>query len=388
VDDSLLISLRNYRPREGRDSLENFVTEAFAWLLRNSVTAHKSLLTLLDGHTGGRWAALLGESASNWETQLSLDGKRPDMALIGDGVALIFEHKVGASLHEAQLSTYRELSDKRYPNADVAIVLITANMGQQPPAERHAADVCLIWAQVYEALDSELERNQSIDEVERSRLGDFMELLKYEGLGPAEPVSYQAAQYYPTTVSLPDELQALLTQIKDRFSWPLSHRYTPHAHGLRWGRVGIEFTLVDEALQWAPGLTLGCVLDGRDHCIEHRTRDYLRLQLMLDFSSRLRRYYPGSPVYQRFQKNLAEKAEKSSLPINLYDHLADQPRNANKYHPLFLETPLLDVLRRTETAAEQQQRFVDFGNEALRLVYEAGLAELIDDCLAQVVPES
>ncbi|TDU23542.1 hypothetical protein C8E00_10229 [Chromohalobacter marismortui] len=36
MDDSLLVSLRRYRPREGRDSLEDYLTEIFDWLLRNS----------------------------------------------------------------------------------------------------------------------------------------------------------------------------------------------------------------------------------------------------------------------------------------------------------------------------------------------------------------
>jgi hypothetical protein len=31
----LLESLRKYRPREGKDPLENFITEAFSWILNN-----------------------------------------------------------------------------------------------------------------------------------------------------------------------------------------------------------------------------------------------------------------------------------------------------------------------------------------------------------------
>ncbi|MEM6502043.1 MAG: hypothetical protein AAF685_09415, partial [Cyanobacteria bacterium P01_C01_bin.89] len=34
MGNGLLSSLRKYRPREGHDPLENFITEAFAWILR------------------------------------------------------------------------------------------------------------------------------------------------------------------------------------------------------------------------------------------------------------------------------------------------------------------------------------------------------------------
>lgn len=44
MDDSLLVRLRSYRPREGRDSLEDFVTEAFCWLLRQSEEFSKYFL--------------------------------------------------------------------------------------------------------------------------------------------------------------------------------------------------------------------------------------------------------------------------------------------------------------------------------------------------------
>ena len=35
METGLLESLRKYRPREGKDPLENFITEAFAWILNN-----------------------------------------------------------------------------------------------------------------------------------------------------------------------------------------------------------------------------------------------------------------------------------------------------------------------------------------------------------------
>ena len=35
-DDNLLLALSKYHPREGHTPLENFITETFAWLLRNN----------------------------------------------------------------------------------------------------------------------------------------------------------------------------------------------------------------------------------------------------------------------------------------------------------------------------------------------------------------
>ncbi len=47
MDDSLLVSLRQYRPREGRDSLEDFVTEIFCWILRNSLESRSAVLAAI-----------------------------------------------------------------------------------------------------------------------------------------------------------------------------------------------------------------------------------------------------------------------------------------------------------------------------------------------------
>lgn len=42
--DSLLTSLRKYHPRENTNPVENFITEAFAWLLRKDDELSHSLI--------------------------------------------------------------------------------------------------------------------------------------------------------------------------------------------------------------------------------------------------------------------------------------------------------------------------------------------------------
>jgi len=43
----LLESLRKYRPREGKDPLENFITEAVSWILKNHADFSKYFLDYL-----------------------------------------------------------------------------------------------------------------------------------------------------------------------------------------------------------------------------------------------------------------------------------------------------------------------------------------------------
>src|SRR5690554_7328012 len=46
-DAGLLVRLSSYRPREGRNSLEDFVTEAFAWLLQTNDDFQSAFLQLI-----------------------------------------------------------------------------------------------------------------------------------------------------------------------------------------------------------------------------------------------------------------------------------------------------------------------------------------------------
>ncbi|MGM0824600.1 MAG: hypothetical protein ACQEUY_07765 [Pseudomonadota bacterium] len=372
MDNSLLVSLRQYRPREGRDSLENFITEVFAWLVRNASGISDAVLARL------QQAMLEGKSFDlptdgeeiKWDTQVRLGSRRPDMQATWPGIALVFEHKVWSGLGDGQIRDYRVLAQQAFPDTTVRIVAITGSRHQHS----QQADANLCWSDIYETLHQYLDR--ASEATERFHVENFLALLAHEGLQPAAPIAHESIRYFPTAGKLPQQLEQALTQLAAR-DWPIDDGYKAVMKRLRWGRIGIEFHRTDAKLKWSPGIFIGCVVDGSDHLISHRIDDTVKLQLILDFSNGLRRHYPSMRSYRELKAALSEMTQDSRWIF--YDH--EQERFSNTFHPLYLESPLLEILRGTTTREEQIESIFDAGCEALSLFQQGEfLDNLRDEC--------
>lgn len=356
MDSSLLVSLRRYRPREGRDSLEDFITEAFCWLLRHSSGVASAVLAHVQGAMpDGQKFDLPGENEEiEWRTQFQLGSRRPDMQASWRGVTLIFEHKVWSAVSESQIRSYRGRALAQYSGAEVRVVAITSS-----PHERSVeADASLCWRDIYEALAGY--SNELGDVAEKVYVDDFLALLAHEGLQPAAPVSHEAVRFFPTVGKLPLQLDEAFRPLEAR-EWPVSSCYVPRMKGMRWGRIGIEFCRTDVSSEWSPGIFIGCVLDGRDHRIDHRLEDSLKLQLILEFDRGLHRDYPSMSSYQGLKAMLVESAKGTRWAP--YDH--GQEGKRNPFHALYLETSLLELLRGSTTMEEQRDRIYEAACEAL-----------------------
>ena len=112
MEDNLLINLRKYRPSDKSDPLENFLTEAFAHLLKNSSEVMVALLEEIDSKS----ALPKAFNASSYEvsTQDNFDGKFPDMLVKWDDVVIVFEHKVYSELSYSQLDNYRAYAEEHF----------------------------------------------------------------------------------------------------------------------------------------------------------------------------------------------------------------------------------------------------------------------------------
>ena len=155
---SLLASLRKYRPRENSNPVENFITEAFAWLLRKDSDLGRYLVN--------QFAERLVNSSKKftptndeivWSTQANYDGVFPDMEAKWPGMTLVFEHKVWAELHGNQLNNYRDFHTNT--GNDYRLILITGHHsqhGQNP-------DLALCWHEIYVLIKSYLEFSQATE---------------------------------------------------------------------------------------------------------------------------------------------------------------------------------------------------------------------------------
>ena len=371
MDDSLLVSLRRYRPREGRDSLEDYLTEIFAWLLRNSREVADAFLDTVMSHVpeADRLELPDADQDITWETQAPYPGARLDMLAQWPGGALLFEHKVHAPLSAEQVNKYRELAASEFPGKSARVIVVSANTGQHRP-EAHG---CLCWEDVYKLLEARQETLS--DPAEHFHIASFLALLRHEGLHPAAPISHQAVAFYPVAWRFPEQLADALTPLAYE-EWPLAERYEGRSPKTRWGRLGFELIPAGGPLHWMPGLFVGVILDGRDHLVQNRHTDRVMLNVILDFSVKLHDIYPQLPSYRRLVQQLRERTPHRGW--HFYDHLEERP--ANRHHPLYLETPLLDVLRGTTTMEEQRDAIRRAVRDALELLqHDDALKTLTDE---------
>ena len=254
---SLLSSLRKYSPREKTDPLENFLTEAFAWLLNNhtdfggyfidQISSRISIDSIKDGN---------GE----WETQCNFDGVFPDMVYTWRNSALVFEHKTWSSLHKNQLQNYRDYASENF--SESWIVLITANKQQHS----QSPDLALCWDEVYQIIKYWISSNESASFI----FEDFLGLLKEEGMGPPAPISHESILYYFTAKKLENSVIQLMQRVENSGWIPDVNRNEVSLHVSRkdgkafkeqWGRVGFNY------FSWKPALFVGIMLDGKDHSV-------------------------------------------------------------------------------------------------------------------------
>lgn len=112
--DSLFVNLRKYRPRENTDPLENFVTEAFAWLLRRNPELNQYFVEKIAKKLAATDKAFTPPSEDiSWSTQENYNGVLPDMEAKWPGMTLVFEYKAWSELHPNQLENHRDYHKKK-----------------------------------------------------------------------------------------------------------------------------------------------------------------------------------------------------------------------------------------------------------------------------------
>lgn len=358
---SLLASLRKYRPRENTNPVENFITEAFAWLLRNDDELDRYFINLIAqklNDTDKKFSLPSGDIS--WSTQENYGGVFPDMEAKWPGMRLVFEHKIWAGLHANQLNNYREFH--RNAGNDYRLILITGHHSQ------HAQDpdLALCWHEIYVLLKNYLEVSKQCEKT--WVIKDFLQLLKSEGLGPLAPISHTAIYHYREAITLRSQLEALMG-IALKHQWAMSGYQSEIKN--KEGVLGIQFARqsADNNAQtsWVPGVFVGFVLDGWDHRIESRLKDGLKMCLNISISRKHHDDYPAWGEYKELVKELTDKAAKSSRGWTFYNHRADASP-FNPWHPLYLEYPMIEVFKGTETTAEQEQNFIELAEEALDML--------------------
>ncbi|MGB3311513.1 MAG: hypothetical protein WA939_15160 [Nodosilinea sp.] len=382
---NLLTSLRKYRPRENQDPLENFVTEAFAWLLKNNKNFSdfflKKILMRLPTYSG---LNLQADFDCKWATQRNFGGIFPDMvAELSDGTLLVFEHKVWAQLHPGQLASYKQFSNANYSKS--YLILITASESQhiQQP------DLALCWRDIHIWIQEWIQVGEEKPEF---IFQDFLNLLREEGLGPIAPVSYDAILSYFPARDFKEQVVDLIQQAEKR-DWSLiDSRITVSGDIKKNGRVSYDMNGRVALLIFNdghPSLTTGFILNWEGYqmppLLNARSPDFSIALRFLDFHDK----YPDLQIYQRFVEILREKVSQLGDGWDFYDQLND-PNSTGKniYFPIHIRKPMLELLRGTTTSEEQVDRFMEANSLILSKILECDEFFAMRKCFAQEIEQA
>lgn len=358
--ESLLVNVSKYASSDKKSPRENFITEAFAWLLRNDPFVRKSIAALLQSKGIDRGLDLsINDNPHHIETQVNFGGKYPDMLWSSEDrtFCIVFEHKVGSELHGDQIDNYRQYADEKL-GMDFKIVLITAH------TEQHAQnpDLALCWYQIAEEIEKVNCGNEKNEWIRQ----EFIHLLKSNNLTSVSPINPLSIYYYNDAKKIDEQLYTIAKRTVER-EWPIkegvgyiSYNQPAFQRGQRngkhdvWGRIGLEFNNVTQEYQeggWNPGVFCGFLIDGKDHCMDDLMEDGPLAVLILDIDKSLHQEVKVSSHYKAL-------VEKVVLPAGW--HLSDRTtksRKENPWHPLVFYRRLSDFIENAVTLEQQIEAF-------------------------------
>lgn len=388
MDDSLLVSLRSYRPRPDRDPLEDFVTEAFAWLLRNHPDVGQNFLIWVDSEIG---LSTSEPEDPTWDTQVSVDAGIVDMRAAGKNRIYIFEHKIWGKATADQLHRYRRSLEGE--GREVVTTLITgARYNYEGPSgeDISAPDLRRTWADIYKFLEGEVEKGRG-----GARARDFLALLDHEGLGPRERLTEPALRALPDYTETLEKLYALLSEIRSqKENWAFAYDLLPDSQGKnqptpKWskrtrskpatlhGRIALS-----PYSGSGPDLRAGFIVDAENIKTELTGEGPdLAVYILLprrDLGSRYSEVV-NSQAYEDLCQSLRE-ADTSGWAAHI--RKGGEP-GVNDHHPIVLQKPLTSVLRGATTAEEERDSVMEAFREGVELFLQGDAVARLRDVIAR-----
>ena len=337
---------------------EDFITEVFCWLLENT-SFGGGFLAKLTG-IGDAKLPIVGADC-RWGTQESyeLDGtrKRPDMVCESKETktALIFEHKVGADLHDGQIEDYRRMGKREFEKSGVVLITARKSQGGQDP------DCHLLWRQVHEWLSEWID--PKADDPSTFVARSFRTLLEERGLGPMEEITVEQLRAIPKALAGEQQIRRLVNSAVEHPDWQglvAGHQdhsasavqASPKFHS-GYGRYGLY---VLDADSWSPGVFVGVMKDSSDagpSSVNDQQGSGPIACVIVSVDKKWHRQYETSEAYLRLAK-----AFRDTWPGAAADEWQVYEYERNRWHPLAVYKPLEAVFGTARTGDGQVDTFV------------------------------
>lgn len=266
---NLFSSLFSYRPRENLLPKENFLTEAFAWVLRDNPALASQLISLILHESGDENVSFTKfkiETQESYPTKripnapdVNIQLVRPDMEICfrdtnNNPHWILFEHKWERSADDKQLLQYRKLLDSATERGH--LVFIGRDVAPRDFAIHAELDLILTWTEIYRLITT-IKNKTFLAE-------HFLLFLEDHNMAPLKPFESDELIGYVKGMNVEDKCVKLIRRLLDsKVSW----HFLPHpfrdvsvtAPSNSFGRIGIQFVP-----EWRPGLFAGFYLNPYD----------------------------------------------------------------------------------------------------------------------------
>lgn len=350
---NLFKSLYTYRPRGGFSPSENFLTESFAYVLRNNHNLFKDYVFQICQEE-------IVYDDYSIETQKSFQINDfivyPDLTITfwndKHKYLILCEHKWGSPLNISQLQNYRAVLDKFN---GYRLVFIGVDEFQKSGA-LEICDKAFLWQDIFKLLQNYQ------DDILIKELSEF---LSFEGLCPREPFSNTNIQSYIFGKNIPDICKNFIKKLSQpQFKWDMLPKDIMNERclcGERWGRIGIDFGKNhNKSENWIPyNLFIGFLIDEVDHKVKFVSNNSFDFMISFDLNPTI-----------EFRREINNDIIKSLHNLNLNIVIDTRDSLENKWRFLLIRKPLIEILKHSNNDIDQLNNVYEFCSKILLSIYE------------------
>ena len=361
-------ALFEFRPSDGRTSEENFLTEAFAYILGRCENARSHWLF----HILGKAVSEVGEirtrgAERNDSGRLVIPDMKISGCLVGgERFVLYSEHKWNSPCDPGQLKRYLKHieSDIESDGARVSRLIFIGALKEQV----ECAESCdsrmntksFLWADAFNVF----ERIQDKPPI----LMEFLEFMKHQGLDPGMPIMTETMREYVQSRTFVPNLERFACGLSNDFDWSfIPSRYRSDVHVKKeMDRVAIKFATPD----WRPGLILG-FLHEEDGDLKVKYVDRERgidLFLRIETNPKNQHHLQGVLRELKNRKNELRKCADNVL-------LHGDAGNRNNYTVLLVRSCLSSVIEKMNERQDQLQAVYSKLREWGEILFKDGILE-------------
>ncbi len=344
VSPNLLISLFGLYPRDRVVPRENFLSEAFAYVLKTVEGAADAWVTEILGveTQSDHWRVLTRGAEFHADQQRSV---YPDLRIDGistDGrkISLLCEHKWHSPFNGHQVLTYSGLSDGE--PRQLAFVCrspkqLLGAVGLQIP--------CFLWEDVYRCMSSLGAREKRAGQ--SRALLEFLEFMEANDLSPGPAISKDRMKAFVESDGFKEQLKRYANKL--RVDYPIESILEvcqDYDIGDRWGRVAIEYSLKAWEIK-SPLVTLGFLYSGRDHQVKLlEPNTSVDLMLRIEANPTRNKNCQGVLTVLKEQRQMLQATGAVA-------QLLGEPGNGNPYTLLIVRRSLASIIEGIDGEREQ-----------------------------------